>query len=189
MMTTMTRDVFFIHIPKCAGISVHQACPDAINHWHADCDYYARQYGERWQTGFKFAVVRHPFDRFVSAFSYLKQQTPAHRFWEDDRQRRKALEPFDNINAAVNGAADFVHMLHFRPQRSWLGNWLPDFILHFERLAEDWRALQTLFPSFASLAKLNASQHADYRTLLTPQSRQQLGRWYAEDLRLFGYTD
>jgi hypothetical protein len=186
----MTREVFFIHLPKCAGISVREACPGVISDWHADCNHYAETYGERWRMGFKFTIVRHPFDRAVSAFSYLKQQTPSHRFWVEDMGRRKIMEPYRDVNefiAAGNHIARQV--LHFWPQYTWLTDWLPDLILHFERLDEEWRMLWSLFPYFGHLGKINTSRHKDYREVLTAKSQETLRQWYAEDLRLFGYTD
>lgn len=67
-----TRSVF-IHIPKTAGRSLVKGLYGLNSVEHAGAEWYQRIDALRFESYFKFAFVRNPWDRMVSAWSYLSQ--------------------------------------------------------------------------------------------------------------------
>lgn len=63
----------FIHIPKTAGTSFEFALFNTKNRsQHAKASYWRQRIGSQWEKSFKFAIVRHPFHRLVSGYTYWK---------------------------------------------------------------------------------------------------------------------
>jgi len=63
----------FIHIPKTAGTSFEYALFNTKNRsQHAKASYWKERIGDKWDKYFKFAIVRHPFHRLVSGYTYWK---------------------------------------------------------------------------------------------------------------------
>lgn len=63
----------FVHVPKCAGTSIENALKesqDRVVGGHTTALGYLRAFPEKFRDYFKFAIVRHPADRLVSAFNY-----------------------------------------------------------------------------------------------------------------------
>ncbi len=112
-----TRSIF-IHVPKAGGTSVAIALygrniPHAT--WHEWYDLNPKKFRDY----FKFAIVRHPISRFVSAFNFLK----AGGMNEQDQQfANRVLNRFADANQLAKAMMDFpleeeiLRWWHFRPQ-------------------------------------------------------------------------
>lgn len=182
------REIFFLHIPKCAGLSVKAATGDKIiSHGHWTPQEYVQQYGKRFVCGYKLAIVRHPCARFVSAYNYLVQQTPAHKFWHDDTAQRAFLSQYQSIEqVAACGNKRLLDYLLFIPQVRWLQHCQVDRIIRFEQLAAEWPHMQSQF-GFAALPHINASNHAPWQQTLSAAAAAQLKDWYSNDFNWLGY--
>ncbi|GAA2871200.1 hypothetical protein GGQ99_001060 [Aminobacter niigataensis] len=114
-----THRFVFVHIPKCAGTaatldlsSLTRACdielggtefgeallPAYSNRFrvskHSTAQELAEAIGkDRWRTYFTFAFVRHPFDRAVSTFRFLKRW----REWNGS----EIMDEFQNVNEFI----------------------------------------------------------------------------------------
>jgi Sulfotransferase family len=64
----------FIHVPKTAGTSIEAALFDIRNRsQHAPVSYWRGRFQKDiWRKMFKFAIVRHPFHRLISGYTYWK---------------------------------------------------------------------------------------------------------------------
>ena len=62
----------FIHIPKTAGTSISQALFGS-DFGHCTVDHYEIFSPKRFHNYFKFAFVRNPWDRFLSAYKFLNK--------------------------------------------------------------------------------------------------------------------
>lgn len=193
----------FIHVPKTAGKSVLALfglpelgrdyvdrlpyIEDPYDHVPAasyvDAPFF-RQY-------FKFAVVRNPWDRLVSAFSYLAAGG-CNRFDAEYRDRHLARYE-GNFQAFVRDLPRFVGHKHFVPQHEFLcdaaGNVLVDEVLRYEELAAGIGRLKVrLHLEGAELPHRNRSRHEPFRRCYTPESWQRVAEVYARDIALFGYA-
>lgn len=154
----------------------------AIEHGHIGVDE-ARRYlpAEIWNGYLKFAFVRNPFDRFVSACFFL------HR-----NQSAFAQSPVEHMKRALRRAA-FRRRVLVRSQVAQLA--LADGTLGVDRIGR----FETLEDSLAEigaelglppleLARMNASTHEGYAKHYDAELRQHVAELYAEDLRAFGYA-
>ena len=183
-------DCFFIHIPKCAGHSVRKAITGKSFEWqHQTPVCYRKHFGARFDAGFKFVVVRHPYDRWVSAYYYLMQHTKESPAWRSNRDDQAFLQQFPSMEAALLQAGKKLKetVLVFHPLSRWFEPPIVyDLVLRHEHLERDWPWLMQRF-GFKPLPLLNTSQHVPADELLTAPMRAELQRLYAEDFTLFGW--
>ncbi|MDD5138672.1 MAG: sulfotransferase family 2 domain-containing protein [Verrucomicrobiales bacterium] len=185
----------FVHIPKCAGISVVKSLFGDFDCGHASLRRYQIMFGpEEFSRYFKFTIVRNPFDRLVSAFLFMKQGGlhEKDRRWADRKFSR-----FDTFDAFVKGwvnTHNVVRALHFRPQSHFicLAKNRPglDFTGYFENLEADFaficRKLHFNVPLLE--ANRNPARKKNYQEYYTDESRRIVAEVYADDLRILGYN-
>jgi chondroitin 4-sulfotransferase 11 len=68
----MQNNVIFVHVPKNAGNAIMNNLYNVKGQGHNKISEYELYDNARFNSSFKFGVVRHPIDRFISAFEYLK---------------------------------------------------------------------------------------------------------------------
>ena len=197
------RDFFrtrslFIHIPKTGGISIRNSL-----YGYREVGHMSLAGGQRilptWvlKCYFKFAFVRNPWDRLCSAYCFLKSGgiNPVDKSWAAKHLARYAsFEEFVCSKALDNPA--IFRFLHFRPMYVYLmpqsGTQLPmDFIGLYENLTEDFDFIRQKLGIAASLEHLNATRTLagkDYRDLYTGKMIDLVARFYAQDIRTFGYS-
>jgi len=196
----------FVHVPKTAGQSIEQVFvddlglswddrevlnlrynadravgPQRLAHLYAD-EYVRCGHIERdlWDSYFKFAVVRNPYDRILSEFRYRSFRKTGPLSWFLRKQFRD--EHLDSTRHVVT-------------QSRYLfddnGACLVDEIVKFEELKDRMpEVFQRIFGGPRTLPRRNES--TDGRRRIT---RQQLGAWnrkmirdrYAEDFTKLGY--
>jgi len=119
----------------------------------------------------KFAFVRNPFDRIVSAFEYSRQQIGYEGSFS---------QFVGNCNVYLQPQVNFVFF--YRKQ-------LVDWIGRFERIDEDvqylsdWLGLPKLV-----LSHRNRTERAPYRDYLTPSVKQRIVEAYSSDFAAFDYA-
>lgn len=187
----------FIHIPKAAGTSVKQAL-QLPGQGHPPWVYFASNYPRRWQQYLKFTIVRNPWDRVVSAYSYAKM---ANSYWHNP-------ETFPHPDHEVLKGSNFTQccemLLRHRdqlrheswhPQYAWLlarqGDkevLAVDRILRFETLDSDFLDLcKTLNVKANKLSEINPSKRSHYTDYYDDHTRSIIAEVYAKDIALFGY--
>ena len=187
-----TRSIF-IHVPKCAGTSVARSIYGSSDS-HLPISRYAAFDPKRFEHYFKFTFVRNPWDRLLSAYTYLAPGAKGETPWS--HQNLREFRDFEAFVLALRDPATrkrVLRFLHFRPQISWLtlpGGAIPplDFTGRFERLAEDFDAIVTRLGVDAELPRLNASNAGPYREAYSTQMRNVVAEVYERDIRAFGYS-
>lgn len=184
----------FVHVPKCAGTSIENALKesqDRVVGGHTTALGYRRAFPEKFRDYFKFAIVRHPADRLVSAFNYL---------------RERPINPALN-NQVVHEAKDFrsfvvklaesedllMKIVHLMPQHCFVCDptmkVLVDKIFRFEAMTRTWTQLCRRYTlNGTPLPKRNASSHAPWQDCYDPASLQLVASLYQKDFALFGYS-
>lgn len=140
----------------------------------------AQMPAEIWRTYLKFAVVRNPFDRFVSACFFL------HR-----RRAEFTRAPTAHMKRALSHAP-FRRRVLIRPQRELLadtdGSLGVDFVGRFETLATSMREIcgRIGLPTLR-LDRVNAAERGDYAAYYDAELEGLVADFYREDLAAFDY--
>lgn len=135
---------------------------------------------EEWQSFFKFAFVRNPFDRFISYCAFMTRETG--RFERDPKQVMRHF---------LFEAPPHEHLL-FKPQHSFVtdadGQLLADEVGRVERMQESYDEIaQRIGIASRPLERVNATERHDYRDYYDQQLIDGVAQLYARDLELFGY--
>ncbi|MEX2525712.1 MAG: sulfotransferase family 2 domain-containing protein [Gammaproteobacteria bacterium] len=130
---------------------------------------------------FKFAFVRNPFDRFISACFFLNRKNPDFRgreiitikqlFQRDAFRRRMLILP--QYQFLIDNA-DQIAM---------------DYIGRYETLQESWNEICThigIKPE--KLPEKNVSEHARYSDYYDTELKEAIEKFYSKDLELFRYA-
>ncbi len=182
----------FIHVPKSAGRSIVRGLFDVKSVEHAPAEWYQRLDPERFGSYFKFTFVRNPWDRAVSAYTYLSQGGSAAS--SEDRQWSRfvaGFESFDEFVCHWMSADNIRRYALFTPQvvflKDMFGRVDMDFVGRFENLAEDYGTVASRIGSTGELPHLNQSRSRDYREFYSPRSRDIVAALYAQDISHFDY--
>ena len=130
---------------------------------------------------FRFAFVRHPFDRFVSVCAFLARTDPSYEQDPTDWMKRALLRP------------QFCKRVLVTPQHTLLsdetGKLALDFIGRYESLQADFDAVcDRLALPKATLPHRNRSEHDEYDNLLDDELKDALRQRYQQDFSAFNYA-
>lgn len=185
----------FVGVPKNGSESIYQILMEAEGcervHDHLPMRYiFAEQGSCKLVHYIKFGVVRHPYDRFASAYRYLK----SHNEWQLDVD-----ETLDFVEMMLS--ADLLSIMDdldpvLQPQTLYLcderGTVIVDDVLRFNQLDKDWEAfvnrpgLRHLLPK--TLPKLNSrSDGKSWVELLTTKQLLRISKLYDSDFTRFGF--
>ena len=132
-MIDHTNRYVFIHVPKTGGVSLYALfkTPRSDQHHQTLIEH------ERWKKEyFKFCFVRNTWDRFLSAYFYLKKYG---RYGFADIIDGQIVNKFSDFKEFVKLFHTVEHQFldrHFYSQTYWIDDRL-DFIGRFENLQND----------------------------------------------------
>jgi hypothetical protein len=198
----------FVHIEKAAGTSIQNALrPHATSatdyHWrrrlcwlgavnrlglyrilafpeHANARLAKRCLpGSVYDGLFKFAFVRNPWDRLVSRYAHLLRSK--------DRYRHKTVMQMKSFEEFIAWEIKRRSAYQFEYVTGEDGQSIVDFVGHYERLDEDFATVCARIGVKAELPHANVSEHRDYRSYYTPESRELVARHFRRDIEMFGY--
>ena len=183
----------FVHIPKTGGTSIEDVIwPDARTEEHLWMGFVSK-HRNKYQTGglqhllarqirqevgshvfdsyFKFAVVRNPWDRAVSQFSYTRIRTDLHELIG---------------MTADTSFSEYLSLIEGHEHVQWHSQ--VDFVARFERLEQDAQAIfARLNLGGRTLPHTNASVRRPYREYFDASSKRQVERLYGQDIEAFAY--
>ena len=136
---------------------------------------------------FKFAFVRNPWDLQVSSYHHLKRERP-HLVGDRDfetflRYKLDPQRPYQfHIDTSIDLQSDYLIDLH--------GNVLVDFIGRFENLEADFRHIcqKIGIPEPPLAHKRQAKDRKSYHSYYTEETRQLVAEHFRRDIEMFGYT-
>ena len=183
----------FVHVPKAAGTSIErhlrQSDKDVVG-GHTTALGFRRKYPEEFASYFKFAVVREPVERFISAFSYLKQM-PVHAALNNQIVHDcESIEDF--AEKARECPTILEKIVHLLPQHRFVcdqrGEILVDSVFRFENLERAWAEIcdRAGIPH-EPLRKLNPSLGLQTKVEITDAVLSLVKTAYALDFEIFAY--
>src|SRR4051812_4971380 len=122
---------------------------------------------------FKFAFVRNPWDRLVSRYAHLLRSK--------DRRRHSAITEMtfeDFLQWETQRDSAFQHPY----VTDGHGAKIVDFIGYYERLNQDFAKVCSRLKIQAELPHANVSEHRDYRTYYTPETRELVATKFQRDI-------
>jgi chondroitin 4-sulfotransferase 11 len=192
VISPKTRSIF-IHIQKTGGSSIERllrSVDDSIapprlgiqRHIGAK-DLRATIEPAIWDSYYKFAFVRNPWDRLVS-WHRMCMEFGENKFQSYVRATFPEFSDFIRNEESEPLAKTRQNQLDLITDDA--GNLLVDFVGRFEDLEGDFRKTG-LATAGVKLAHLNKSAHADYRSYYTDETRDIVARRFAKDCEYFGY--
>lgn len=184
-------DCVLIHIPKTGGTSIRKGV------WERRTSKPAFGYiPDEWAHLFKFAFVRHPLDRMISAWKMFTEGARGDAGWklpddarpltmeefldiiEDDTiiydERRKTVE--EKIRHHTIPQTHPFNCLHYA-----------DFVGRFERLDDDFKIVADRVGISADLPKMHYTAHHHWREYLSGTNLQRAADYYRQDFEALGY--
>lgn len=182
----------FVHIPKCGGRSIKKVF-DIKTHDHygiSKLGFNPTDYCPNLSIDdlFKFAFVRNPWDRFVSAYEYLKRGGIP-RF---DRPKTLTIkQEYPIFKDFILAKHVWEQWVFFKPQLNFItvdGSIKTDFFGRFENFQNDFNFIcdQINYPR-VKLPHVNATKHIHYTEYYDEQSIKLIGRSFEKDIDTFKY--
>jgi len=191
----------FVHIPKTGGQSINRmleleakkehliSVTEPILQHILPAEIKKRIPAKKWNTYYKFTIIRNPYEKCLSDFLWFKFQfcprfdIPVTTFGETFQ---KHLEYRKNI---VNqGKYTGMFDNHFIPMVDYLKDIDYDKICRFENLTEDIEDVKKHINNTNELKKINATNHTNYQSYYDDTCRQLVEEMYGEDIKYFGYS-
>jgi hypothetical protein len=204
MLISKNPKFLFIHIQKTGGTSLIRALQSGIDevarfrgtHDHAA---WAREdLGADFDSYFKFAFVRNPWERLVSWYTMIEQRSRVNggeginRFWTYVLSKSKSFDDFvihctDTVDDTDGRkSVNYSQLDYISDDR---GRLIVDFVGRYERIEEDARTIfDRLGVNGVPLPHENRSSHRDYRHYYTDVTRRIVAQRYARDIEYFGYA-
>lgn len=197
--------VVMIHVPRAAGTSLSSELYGRfIGHFSISELMAVAPYDVAALP--RFAVIRNPWDRLVSAWSFARRgfslvepagaaspvQAARIRIRREEQYKIPEFESFERFVREWLALRD-VHRLDgvFRPQVDYVcdpeGVVPLDFLGRFEQLDQVAMWLTETTGRSFDLPRLNASERQAYRSHYTPELARLVGEIYAKDIAAFGY--
>jgi len=187
----------FIHIPRTAGTSIKEALK-LPGRGHPGWQYFFEHYPQKWNTYIRFTIVRNPWDRVVSAFSYAKMWKS---YWHNTRMGPhpdyQVLQDktFNECCEILRDKRDLLRHESWFPQYLWIAGmhnnnilFFADHVLHYENLENDFSILSKKIHLInVPLPKVNQSAREEYRKYYNEETMNIIKDLYSTDVQLFKY--
>ena len=183
-MISIKYECYFLHIPKTAGTSIASAFGfGKVHRSYEDLRKHAQ-----WGKWHSFAVVRNPWERLLSAYSYLK------------RRHERPYVPgmsfgcflrlgYESYNPGLYDGEDKTQFW-WATQSDWLvrdNEVVVKQIIRFDNLHEEFAKMSKRFNLNLILPHVNSSDHVHYRHYYNREDLEIVRKWFAEDIDRFGF--
>lgn len=199
------RSFLFVHIPKCAGSSIHHALgtvpdsrfvttPHDIAMGHSTSKNLRALLGkEAWDNCFKFTFVRNPYDWLVSLYFHVRQnvQDKHIRYWKPAQKEVTKQIKSLSFKDYVRYQADMAGTVEQYDQHSYIlggkGAMLIDFLGRFETISSDWSLITSRIGIPTKLPYKNKSTHKHCSDYYDDSTQEIAYNYLKKDFELFGY--
>lgn len=189
------RNCFFVHVPKCAGISVKRAFFGNSDYKYGHLTYRNIEsvYGvEAVKDMFVFSFVRNPWSRLFSAYTFLF--SGGFNFYDDIfcKLFLKKYNTFEKFIKEWLIKGNLYSYIHFIPQYEFLVNMEDkidlDFIGNFESIDDDFQKVVDITGFGKKLEKHNVTKRKKrYKDVYDQEMIDIVRNLYKKDVEIFGY--
>ncbi|MEN8805742.1 MAG: sulfotransferase family 2 domain-containing protein [Wenyingzhuangia sp.] len=203
-MINKTKKFVFIHVPKCGGSSI-QKC-NYFNCWSGSSHLTLENYHKLIfnSNSYKYySIVRNPWSRMLSVYTYWKQMTPNHKYYRFDKEACKVIQDndmsFKEFIVKLLEPKVYFHivgdpnkeMVHLRSQYSFFtvgGQYKMDFVGRMENLQEDFDFIcEDIGIPRQELPHVNKSSHKQYTEYYDDETIDVISKVYKDDIERFNY--
>ena len=189
-----TQEIVFVHVPKAAGTSVsHAVYGRSLGHFKAS--EIKRWCPKEFENLFKFAFVRNPWDRAVSAYRFaIKGGTEVAGIRKSRQYQIPELRSFEAFVyewLAEHNLSELDNV--FQPQYLFVADendkLMVDYLGKVEQLEHDMRKISNITEKGLEVLELNqVGGRGEYmKYYQDSQLIDAVGKLYAKDVALFGY--
>jgi len=147
------------------------------------------------ESMFKFTIVRNPWNRVVSCFSYL-QELGQHKGANPNLvacsgkfiNPKETFASFVKNTLAIHGTGTNKHFHRQCHNFFFEGKVFVDFVAHLENIKEDWKFIASKIDADPVLPHDNKSKHKHYTHYYDDECLEIINTIYAEDIALLNYT-
>lgn len=204
-MINQLNKVIYVHPPKTGGwsiINIYGAKSPLSDHDgdtrfecfpnHHTMQFYSNR-GFDLGNYFRFATTRNPWERVVSAYSWLSSNA-MNRL---GKQRDGSEYTFEKYVSHL--ASDRIELTHDKNNSQWThpncvvdyisvdGSVSVDYICSMDTMQRDFEFVRGILECRHPLPHANKSSHGDYRTYYTDATAETVGRVFKKDVDYFGY--
>ena len=185
------KRVIFIHIPKAAGTAVRLALgEEKTGRRHLPWWVYQQASPQKYDEFFKFAFVRNPISRTLSAYNYLK--SGGNRM--EDLAVAEYLSKYRSFSEFLDRElleGSMIYHQIFRPQTSYICDWRGDIKVDFvgkvETMEKDFNYIARLIGlgEDHQIRVINSSEQAPEE--ISRADKEKIFQVYENDFKLLGY--
>ena len=187
--------LIFVHIPKCAGVTMWEGLSmspckcNLINdrtapvYQHMLPNQLKNKYiGQvRWNSYKKITIIRNPYDRVVSDYFWIVDKVPEFIKYKFDEFLSLREEVVNNNRYSENMYYD-----HFYPMHFYFEDIEYDYVLRFEKLRTELPKIRKIFNIERPFNKTNSTDHASF--VLTKKQKDRIYKLYKQDFTQFNYA-
>jgi hypothetical protein len=192
----------FVHVPKAGGTSIETSSlfsdqSRRLGEYvggHLSAIEYQRLYPFEFEHYFKFAFVRNPYDRLVSAFHYLSsfKDGNEHDRYIYEKYIKKYGKDFKWFCIDFLNLESIYEVIHLKPQYEFIcdrnGNLLVDFIGKIERLNKDFLCIKKHTSWSGDISHRLKTKHKHYSCYYSKDTYEIVTNLYKKDLVLLNYS-
>ena len=185
----------FVHIQKTGGSSIEEALrkddPTIESNAHQGRRHMAAREmktlipADTWNTYFKFAFVRNPWDRLVSWYMMCVQAPSMNNFSRYVKDNAATFDDF--LTKTTTGMGERTTRNQLDYVTNDVGEIIVDFVGKYEALEQDFDTVRKKLNLTADLPHVNRSTHDGYRKYYSDETRDIVARRFEKDIRHFGY--
>ena len=186
--------LIFIHIPKCAGVTVWEGLSLSSCRCNLINDKVAPVYQHmlpnqlkdkyigqaRWNSYKKMTIIRNPYDRVVSDYFWIVSKVGEFSTYKFDEFLSLREDVVHNNKYAENMYYD-----HFYPMHFYFEGIEYDHVLRFETLKTELPKIRKMFNIEKPFKKTNSTNHSSFK--LTQQQKNRIYKLYKQDFKQFNY--
>lgn len=191
-MISFKHKFIYIHVPKTGGRSFLKLMKSnefkfkEFKVSHPTWEFYKEVIDKRgldWDDFFKFGLVRNPWDRTVSTWSYLCQKGGDKRSRIDPKDVKKYYGNFkDDFKGFVMSLLEPENLSyrHTRLQTDYMYN-------NEKLMLNTFFKMEDVFRIMPFMPKLNQSKRDEYQSYYDEETREVVAKVYKKDIRCLGY--